>query len=298
MEYLKDSENEQRDKESIDRLEFLAELEEKMYASLFINGTNKEESFIQKRYAEYYALCIYIGSKHFVEVSRDMHHIANVLRVTPQMVHWLSKMPAWEDAIRFWGYTGDRRLCRPSPLVNVPLTLREGYLIQDVFQKYCPIRFVTYDGFRDVYVKKVVTYKFLLEDDSLLNKHDIILAFPQDRMVYVKKGIKRRRSIAEKNLKPIISRKDRPKINTAARIGNQIECVMRNGLVVTGENVWISRYNIVIRVGGKKGEGGKIVLLYRHALYSFNVLSTQSEVSDTFNDIFDDEEGHNAVAFR
>ena len=67
--------------------------------------------------------------------------------------------------------------------------------------------------------------------------------------------------------------------------GSLVECVMRNGLVVTGENVWISKYNIVLRVGGK------IVLVYRHDLHDFLVVKESCKRQDISDDDWDDEEG-------
>lgn len=272
------------------RMDFLASLGEEMFEVLAPLANNEVERRMQKSIADYYAVCIYNGSRYFVQISRNVEDIANAIRMPLDKVFWFARLPAWKEAVRFWGYTGD-----PAPLVdlslsrNVPEPLRETYLIQEVFQKYSNVRFVTYTGFRDTIVKKVSKYAFILDDGSQLEKINVILAFPADRMYYVKKGIKRRKRVADLGLDPIVSIKDRRKINVVARIGCSIECVMRNGLVVTGENIWISKYNIVMRVGGKKSEGGKVVLLYRHALYDFKVIWKQPDPQTVSDQDFDDE---------
>lgn len=272
----------------IEAEDFMKALEAEMFAVLSQKKNDELDRQQQKSLADFYAHSIYYGSRCFVNTSRAAVDIANAIALPVDIVLWFAELPAWGKAVRFWGYTGD-----PKPLAyrptSVPVVLREAYLIQEVFQKYCPIRFVTYDGFKDTRVKKVDRYDFLLDDDSRLAKHDVILAFPQDRMGYVKRGIKRRSRIAEQNLQPIKCRSERPKIEVTARIGDQIECVMRNGLVVVGENIWISKYNIVMRVGGRKGAGGKVVLLYQHALYNFKVLKNRSDPEFLFRDSFDDE---------
>ena len=64
------------------------------------------------------------------------------------------------------GYTGDnikpirRRVKMPAP--EVPYTLTEVYLLQNVFQEESDIRFVTYDGFIDTQIKSVETYHIVL----------------------------------------------------------------------------------------------------------------------------------------
>ena len=270
-EYPKTPEAERLIKESAERMKRNMKLLESLEAEMLAVLSPK-----QKDTANYYAVCIYNATRHFVQVSRDLDDIANAIQMPSQVVLWLSELPAWEKGVRAWSDTDDtqQHLQRST---SVPRTLREAYLIQEVFQKYTPIRLVTYDGFIDTRVKKVTRYELILEDGRQLPKHDVILAFPQDRMSYVKKGIKRRSSLADLSLKPIISIRDRPKINVVARIRDNIECVMRNGLVVSGENIWVSKYNIVMRVGGKRGHGGKVVLLYRHALHGFRVLKNLSD---------------------
>ena len=52
---------------------------------------------------------------------------------------------------------------------------------------------------------------------------------------------------------------------------------MRNGLIVNGIVIHNSVYNIVLRVGGTKEEGGKVVLLYTHGLHGFKVIETPPE---------------------
>ena len=233
-------------------------------------------------------LTIYAAAAHFVNVSRVATDIAKAVNTTPDAILEIAKMRAWEEAVRSWGWTGNTM---PEVYADpiIPLPLREAFLLKEVFQKYCPVRLITYDGFVDTHIKGVFKYELLLTDGRRLKKHNVILAFPEDRMSSVKNGIKRRKSVADLSLKPIVSRRDRQEIEVSARVGDTIECVMRNGLVVTGENIWISKYNIVIRVGGKKDMGGKVVLLYRHASHAFEVLQTHSEPQNASRDTFDDE---------
>ena len=50
---------------------------------------------------------------------------------------------------------------------------------------------------------------------------------------------------------------------------------MRDGLVVKGIVIWNSLYTIILRVGGTKEEGGKVVFLYKHGIHEFRVIKTE-----------------------
>ena len=233
------------------------------------------------------------AAKYFAKVSPVVSDIAETFNVPPGLVMEWAKTKEWEEYVRSYGWKGDVQPLVSKNDLRVPVPLRESFLLKQVFQKYSRVRFVTYDGFIDAKVTEIGKYDLFLDDGRRLKKIDVILAFPEDRMPDIRRGIKRRNSIAEKNLKPIRRRSDRPKINVAAHIGDPIECVMRDGLVVIGENIWISEYNIVMRVGGKKGEGGKVILLYKHALYDFNVLNDPSQSQQITGNDFDAEDSQN-----
>lgn len=233
------------------------------------------------------------AAKYFAKVSPIASDIAETFNVPPELVMKWAETKEWEECVRSHGWKGDVQPLGSKNDLRVPVPLRESFLLTQVFQKYSRVRFVTYDGFIDAKVTEIGKYDIFLNDGRQLKKINVILAFPEDRMPDIKRGIKRRKAIAEKNLKPIRRRSDRPKINIAARIGDSIECVMRDGLVVVGENIWISEYNIVMRVGGKKGEGGKVVLLYKHALYDFNVLNNPSQSQQITGNDFDAEDPQN-----
>lgn len=245
-------------------------------------------------------LKVFVAAAHFVNVSPSAWDISQLVQTTPQeVVNW-SQTPLWRTLLKVLGWQGDStpELPKPDPQ-RIPKPLREDFLILEVFQKSCDVRFITYDGFRDVRVKHVKKYTFILDDESVLQKNDVILAFPKDRMRYVKRGIKVRKTIAACNLRPIQRPQDRIQVDVAARRGAIVECVMQNGLVAVGENLWISKYNIVMRVGGEKGAGGKVILVYRHALLQFRVLSPDAgTAAGHTSDAFDEApEPNNSLAF-
>ena len=238
---------------------------------------------------------IHTAAKYYINVSRSFEDVAKFVNVPQSTLAKWSKTEEWQVALKFWGFTGQklrtgRKVKTPPP--EVPYTLTERYLLKEAFQADDDIiRFVTYNGFVDAKVEAVETYDIELEGrKEALSKHDILLAFPKSRMADLKRSIKRRKQIAEKNLGHIVKKKERPKVPVRAKIGDPVECVMRNGLVIIGKNVWVSKYNIVIRVGGIKGKArGKVALIYKHGLFKFNRIDPKS-LPDIPEDDWDDEE--------
>lgn len=235
----------------------------------------------------------YDVADYFVNVSRYVLDIAREFEISISEVYQLAETDEWRQCLELCGYTGDnikpirRRVKMPPP--EVPHTLSERYLLTNAFQEEGDIRFVTYDGFTDTQIKSVETYHIVLPDDTILNKHNILIAFPKYKMVDVKRGIKRRKEVADLNLRAIVKRGERQHVHVKTKSGDLVECVTRNGLVITGENVWSSKYNLVLRVGGEKWKGGKIILLYKHGLHQFRVLQSKPHRTTDTNDDWDDE---------
>ena len=234
-------------------------------------------------------------AEYFVEDSRYVLDIAREYDMSISEVYELAETDLWRLAVEACGYIGEnitpirRRAKMPPP--EVPHTLSERYLLNNVFQEEGEIRFVTYDGFIDTQIKSVETYHIVLRDDTILKKYEILLAFPKDKMPYVKQGIKRIQEIAALNLRGIVKRDKRTHVPAKSRKGDLVECVMRNGLKIIGQNVWSSKYNLVLRVGGEKWKGGKIVLVYKHGLYEkgFKVLQSKPPRPLGGKDDFDEE---------
>ena len=272
-------------RELVDAFNPFKDTDEELVRSNFTDEAIKEAEIM----AFSLAFFTFAGSSHFVHQSPVAEDIATALNTTVKNVEELAALPQWEKAVRYWGWKGSIELQKTREKGRVPFTLQEVYLLTQAFQKDTDVRLVTYEGIIDARVKDVFKYDIALSDGRKIQKHDLILAFPKDRMPFVKAGIKRRKSVADLDLKVITRLSEKAKLKLDARIGSVIECVMRNGLVVVGENVWISKYNIVMRVGGRKGHNGKIILVYRHALHDFRVLKQMPKRDGDYSDDWDDE---------
>ena len=255
---------------------------------------NDEDKKRGENLATAYAYYFHAAVSHFVYVSPITTDIARATNLNPNIIVQFSQTQEWKEAVKMLGFKGDPTPKNVRERGRVPLPLQETYLLGRAFQKDSDVRLVTYEGFVDGRVKKVFKYDIEMDDGSKIKKHDVILAFAKDRMPYVKRDVKRRQSIADLGLKRIERYSERLKIDVLPHIRSRIECVMRNGLVITGETVWFSKYNIVMRVGGKKGSGGKIILVYRHALHQLSVLKDAPKYQREYRDSWDDEENPNA----
>ena len=169
---------------------------------------------------------------------------------------------------------------QPHPhSLKIPFPLTEKFLFRQGqgFQKDGDlVRLVTYDGFRDVHIKNVLDYSIRLADGSSVAKINVLMVFPKASMQRLKAYIKRREPIAKQGLNAIVSKKERPKVDVVAIPDDVVDVVLRNGLVMRGIVVWNSRYNTILRLGGTKAEGGKIVLIYNHGVYAFEKIASEA----------------------
>ena len=243
------------------------------------------------------------GAAHFAKVSPQVTDIAKVVEASPEEILNWAKTPFWKEVVRSYGWSGD-----PTPQDELrsetdPIPLRESFLIHKVFQKEkgSRVRFETYDSAIKGRVNFIDRYHFVLKDSSdsvvhqekddrmRLDKLKVVLVFPENNMPFVKKGVARRKGVADMELRPIEKASERPNIKTLAALGSMVKCVMRNGLVVKGEYVWNSRYYMVMRVGGRKGAGGKIIIVYKHALLQFQVIKHGEKRRKRYSDDWDTE---------
>ena len=227
---------------------------------------------------------IHAATYHYVNVARSFEQIAKSVNVPQSTLESWSETQEWQDLLKFWGFTGKKPGTRgkvKTPPLEVPHTLTERYLLTEAFQADGDvIRFVTYNGFTDAHVEEVKTYHLVLSHNQTLNKHNILLAFPKSKMTDLRRDIKRRKKIVNYNLRPIVRRRDRPLVPVRAKVGEPVECIMRNGLVIRGSNLWVSKYNIVLRIGVIEGKTrGKVVLIYRHGLLEFKRFGPKSSAT-------------------
>lgn len=243
-------------------------------------GTQQEENSQNStpRQIERRKIKLHTAVNHYFRVSQSFEEIARAVNVPQTIIEDWFKSEDWQKAVNFWRLTGQKPAASPkgkTPPLKVPHTLTERYLLEKAFQENDDlIRFVTYNGFVDANVETIETYDIKLKGrKNPLPKHNVLLAFPKSSMIVLKARIVRRERIANKKLGPITKKDKKPHITDRVKNGDSIECIMRNGLVIKGTNVWTSKYNIVLRVGGTEDKSrGTGILIYRHGLLKCSVI--------------------------
>ena len=149
----------------------------------------------------------------------------------------------------------------------------EAHLLSDSFAP--PIVLQTYDGLKVLQgVGSIRTYDFLadvlrpqMDVDVKFSKGDCLFAVPAANFTIVKPHIKRRKAVAEMELrkKPHLARREF--LHRLPKRG-EITIVLRNGLVMSGFIVTYDRFCLGVRVGGSKEDGGKVVLLWKHGIHA------------------------------
>ena len=220
---------------------------------------------------------------YFMYKSKSVESIAKAFNTDEQTVFRWAKTREWKNVLYAHRYTSKirRPMWKESLDQKIPYTLTEKFLLTKAFQEDGEVCLVTYDSFRDVVIKEVHDYHILLSDHTQIDKIQVLLAFPKSRMAFLSQTIKTNKVIADKEWQAIIKRSDRHEIDHSAEVGANIEAVLRNGLIVKGIVIWNSLYTIVLRVGGTKEEGGKVVLLYKHALHEFKVITPPPAASNS-----------------
>ena len=146
-------------------------------------------------------------------------------------------------------------------------TLTERYLLEKAFES--PVLLYTYDGGKRIDVKSVYKYAIHSTKSERFQKTDVLFAFPASKLDDVKSGIKIQKSIQAQELRTPERIKDRPLIVSDEQlrqdIGRRVRLLMRSGHVLRGALVFVSKFNLFLRIAGK------MVLVYRHGLLEYEM---------------------------
>ena len=154
-------------------------------------------------------------------------------------------------------------------------TLTEKYILEETFTK--PVCLWTYEG--SVLVKKrlkVHQYALRIDGGRILQKLGVLFAFPREEYDDIKKGIRVNKKIEAQQHKPIEKRRDRPAVVSSEReylrgTGKDVQITLRTGHVLSGHQVYATRYNIILRINDK------IVLVYKHSILEYEIPDSKGE---------------------
>lgn len=154
-------------------------------------------------------------------------------------------------------------------------SLTEKYLLEKGFAK--PIILVTYAGALPIEKEvKVIRYDLKIDGSKVIKKLEVMFAFPQESYEVIKKGITLKTKIEAQQLQPIEKLADRPIVATPKEYidgtRKNVCIVMRTGHVLSGQQIWASQYNIILKISNTR------VLVYKHGILGYQV---ESESADT-----------------
>lgn len=145
-------------------------------------------------------------------------------------------------------------------------TIDEKKLLTQDFDK--PIVLITYSGNqvikKSVQIKK---YDLLIDKETEIPKLSIMFVFPYSQYETIHKKILLNKKVESLNLQMIEKLSDRPKVATPVEYikGTKkiVTITMRTGHVLTGRQIWASKYHILLDVDKQK------VLIYKHGIYTY-----------------------------
>ncbi len=154
-------------------------------------------------------------------------------------------------------------------------TFTEKYILEETFTK--PICLWTYEG--GVLVKKdmkALRFDLRIDDGRILKKLDVLFAFPREEYDDIKYGIRVNKKIEAEQHKPIVKRKERPIVVSSEReyirgTGKDVQITLRTGHVLSGHQIYATRYNIILKINDK------IVLVYKHGILEYEKPDSKSE---------------------
>ncbi len=153
-------------------------------------------------------------------------------------------------------------------------TKTEKYILEEGFTK--PVCLWTYDG--SVLVKKrmkVRQYDIRIDGGKTAQKLDVLFAFSREEYDDIKKGISVNEKIEAQQHKPIVERKDRPAVASERKYirgtGKDVQITLRTGHVLSGHQVYATKYTIILRINDK------IVLVYKHGILQYEKPNSKSE---------------------
>ena len=144
----------------------------------------------------------------------------------------------------------------------------ERGLLGNTFEK--PIVLVTYQG--NVVIQKnvkVLKYDLKVDKGRMINKLEVMFAFPLNQFEQIKAGILLKEDIAKRKLKSIKRPKERPKVATGEQYqdgtGNAVNVTLRTGHRLTGKQVAATKYNLILTICDQH------VLIYKHGILEYHV---------------------------
>lgn len=152
---------------------------------------------------------------------------------------------------------------------NISAQLNEKHLLQNQYTK--PIVLLTYEGNVLIEEKiRVLRYDHIIDGGKATSKLNVLFAFPFNEYETIKAGITLNKQVDAQKLQPITKRSDRPKVVTKEEYNNgtgaNVQVTMRSGHVLSGYQLHVTKYNLIVKINEK------IVLVYKHGILKYQII--------------------------
>ena len=140
----------------------------------------------------------------------------------------------------------------------------ERYLLTRAFQPdRSAVRLITYDGIRDVRIRKVTQYNLLLAGASPLPKLEVLMAYATENARRFAPYLRTDASVQALGLCAVKEISERRSVEMRIAVDDAVAITLRNGTAVRGICVAFSKWNMVLEIGGET------LLIYKHGIRAF-----------------------------
>ncbi len=149
-----------------------------------------------------------------------------------------------------------------KPSIHNPYS--ERYLLTRTFQTdQSLVRLITYDGIRDVRVRRVTQYNLLLAGALPLPKLEVLLAFSVENARRFSPYLQICEEVKDLGLRAVKKIAERQFVDMRVAVGDAVAITLRNGIAVRGICQAFSKYNMVLE------RHREFLLVYKHGIHTF-----------------------------
>jgi sRNA-binding regulator protein Hfq len=157
---------------------------------------------------------------------------------------------------------------------NDPAQTLETTTLREMFQG--PVLLVTYDGIKKVNITEIEKYEIQTSTGSF-NKIDILFCLMPESADNLGNALRINKEVEAEKLRTDKDPHERPKIigkRPMRKLAQKnVKVTLRNGHILYGIPIEYNEYNFTMNVNNQ------MVLVYRHAVYQFEIVNTQKRES-------------------
>lgn len=157
---------------------------------------------------------------------------------------------------------------------NSPTQTLEAITLREMFQG--PVLLVTYEGIKKVNITEIEKYEIHTSTGSF-HKVDVLFSLMPESAEKLDNALRINKEVEEQKLRTDKDPQKRPKIigkRPMSKLAQKnVKVTLRNGHILYGIPIEYNEYNFTMNVNNQ------MVLVYRHAVYQFEIVNTQKRES-------------------